>query len=112
MKKWSLRYRYTEANLKRFILTSPGVYSLYYIYSGQYSVFYVAQAKNIARCLQKHLSNFELNKCIKGYLKDYVCYFRYYVTDDENEQDEIVRTEIKKWIPACNIGVQTKVLKY
>ena len=103
MSEWSGRYEYTETNVKRYVPTSGGVYRLIYKKDNDnYIVFYVGQSQNLERRLLEHLASSEQDSCIKRYLENYTCYFRWIEISSQSDRDEIEQEQISKYKPACN----------
>jgi len=62
----------------------------------------VGQSDNLPRRLGEHLSDIETNKCIKRYLQNFNCYFRFIEITLQDERDRFEEEEIKKYKPLCN----------
>ena len=77
MAEWSAAYAYTEANVRARAPMNAGVYRLLSRSSRASHVLYVGQTNNLQWRLLQHLSPSEPDACIKRYLRDYVCSFRF-----------------------------------
>lgn len=84
--EWSDRYSYTEANVRTHAPASGGVYRLIHRDGTEYYVFYIGQSEDLENRLLEHLGQSELNECIRWYLRDYTCYFRFFKVSTENER--------------------------
>jgi len=74
---WSSVLEYTESNVLGHAPKEGGVYRLSYKSGDGLTVFYVGQASDLEERLLRHLSVTEPDACIKGYVQNYKCYFRY-----------------------------------
>lgn len=102
MSEWSDRYLYTDSNVDLYAPESGGVYRLIYKSDDDYRVFYVGQSDNLHDRLKAHLAPSEPNECIKKYLRDYTCYFRFIEISSQTERDDVEKEEIEKFNPFCN----------
>ncbi len=102
MAEWSERYLYTESNVDKYAPESGGVYRLIYASENKYYVFYVGQSDNLHDRLKAHLAPSEPNECIKKYLHNYTCYFRFIKISSQTERDKVEKEEIEKFNPVCN----------
>jgi excinuclease UvrABC nuclease subunit len=102
MEEWSMRYEYTESEVKQHAPDRSGVYRLIYRTGDNYYVFYIGQAASLKDRLLEHLSTNEPNLCIKKHLKDYTCFFRYLEVSTQDERDKVEKEEIARWSPDCN----------
>lgn len=102
MAEWSNRYSYTDSNVDVHAPTSGGVYRLIYERDEEYYVFYVGQSDNLERRLHEHLSPSEPDECIKRYLGNYSCYFRFIEIASQAERDNIEKREIEEYSPPCS----------
>ncbi len=104
MAEWSGRHLYNEENVARLVPVTGGVYRLIFQRTSddKYIVFYVGKSENLERRLHEHLSPSELDECIKRYLRDYTCYFRFIKIDSEAERDRVEQSQIREYRPACN----------
>lgn len=74
---WSPVLEYTEQKVVMYAPREGGVYCLSYQSDDERTIFYVSQAPNLAERLLAHLSDTELNACIKSHIRDNKCTFRY-----------------------------------
>jgi len=102
MSEWTKRYEYTESNVETYTPSRGGVYRLIYHSGDKYYVFYVGQSEDLKRRLLEHLSSSEENTCIKRYLRDFTCYFRYLEIDDKTERNKVEEQQISEYNPTCN----------
>ena len=102
MSSWSSRYSYTEEKVKKNTTSAGGVYRLSYKRGDSYYVFYVGQTDDLQRRLLEHLAKAESDKCIKKYLQDHSCYFRYLKESSESKRLKIEQDLIKEYKPKCN----------
>ena len=102
MAEWSNRYPYDESNVNHYTPTSGGVYRLIYKSSEKYYGFYVGQGNDLKRRLLEHLKPSEPDECIKKYLLDYKCYFRFIIISSSVDRDRIERENIEEYKPSCN----------
>ena len=102
MNEWTKRYEYNIQNVKSIVPENQGVYRLIYHFDGKYYVFYVGESKNLQGRLNEHLMSSEPDSCIKKYLGQYTCYFRYIETKSEQDRKLIEEEQIDKFRPKCN----------
>jgi len=102
MSEWSSRYSYTDNNVNLYVTANEGVYRLIYKEGGKYYVFYVGQSDDLQRRLNEHLSYTEPNECIKRYLQNFNCFFRFIEITLQTERDRVEEEEIEKYKPPCN----------
>ena len=102
MADWSNSYSYTEANVKKYAPTSGGVYRLIYKSGDDFYVFYVGRSSDLKGRLLDHLNPSEPNACIKRYLRDYDCFFRFIEVSSESERVRIEKEQIDEYEPTCN----------
>jgi len=102
MAEWSGRYPYTDNNVNLYVPTRGGVYRLIYKTGEKYCVFYVGQSDDLQRRFGEHLSYSEPNECIKRYLHNFNCFFRFIEIASQFERDTLEVEEIKKYDPSCN----------
>ena len=102
MQEWSNRYSYTNNNINLLASTRGGVYRLIYKNGEEYYVFYVGQSDDLQRRLGEHLSYSEPNECIKRYLHNFNCFFRFIEVSLQFERDRIEAEEIEEYNPSCN----------
>ena len=102
MSGWSSMYPYTDNNVNLYAPASEGVYELIYKKSEKYYVFYVGQSDDLQRRLNEHLSYSEPNECIKRYLQNFNCFFRFIEITLQPERDRVEEEEIEKYRSPCN----------
>lgn len=102
MAEWSSRHSYTEANVRKYAPTRGGVYRLINKSGDKHYVFYVGQSDNLERRLLEHLSRSEPDACIKRYLRDYDCSFRFIEISSSSERDKVEQEQIDEYNPDCN----------
>ena len=102
MAEWSSRYPYTDNNVSIYLPASEGVYRLIYKKGEKYYVFYVGQSDDLQRRLNEHLSYTEPNECIKRYLQNFNCLFKFIEISLQFERDRIEEEEIEQYKPPCN----------
>ncbi len=102
MSEWSIRYEYTDSSIRDNAPSSSGAYRLMYHLGENYHVFYVGQSDDVKKRLAEHLSESEINICIKKYIKEYSCYFRFIELSTQMEKDAVEQEEITRYNPACN----------
>ena len=102
MSEWSSRYSYTDNNVNLYVPASEGIYRLIYKKGEKYYVFYVGQSDDLQRRLNEHLSYSEPNECIKRYLQNFNCFFRFIEITLQSERDRVEEEEIEKYKPPCN----------
>ena len=102
MSKWSIRYEYTDSNIRDNAPSTSGVYRLIYHIGESYYVFYVGQSDDLKKRLGEHLSASEVNNCIEKYIKECPCYFRFIELATQRERDAVEKEEILKYDPTCN----------
>jgi len=98
--RWSACHLYTRANVRTYAPINKGIYRLLI----KNRIFYIGQGKNIQKRLLEHLGTREQNRCLKKYLKNYSCLFRF---AELNSVEDILQTErdqILKYKPPCNIA--------
>jgi len=102
MAEWSSKYPYTDNNVSIYLPASEGVYRLIYKKGEKYYVFYVGQSDDLQRRLNEHPSYSESNECIKRYLQNFNCLFKFIEISLQFERDRIEEEEIEKYKPPCN----------
>ena len=102
MSEWSSMYPYTDDNVNLYVFAIEGVYRLIYEKGEKYYVFYVGQSDDLQRRLNEHLSYSEYNECIKRYLENFNCFFRFIEITLQPERDKVEEEEIEKYKPPCN----------
>ncbi len=103
MKPWSSFYTpFNEAEVKRVVPTSAGVYALWVHYkNGRWDCFYVGKAENLEKRLLEHLADAEPNDCIKENRK-YKCGFCWMEISTEAERSGAEKFLYDKLKPECN----------
>ncbi|OGK16583.1 hypothetical protein A2774_03145 [Candidatus Roizmanbacteria bacterium RIFCSPHIGHO2_01_FULL_39_12c] len=110
MENWTLTWtRLTSLNEETINAIEsglPGVYRLSYksLQDGSYYVFYVGRAEDLKQRLLAHLSPTEENVCIKNYLEQFDCYFRYAIVENEKVRGAAEKQMFKQYQPVCNIS--------
>ena len=86
-----------------FVNEVPAVYRLSYLNQndGKYYIYYVGQATNLKARLGEHLPNAEVNECCKGYLKNYICYFRAAIIRSQGDRDGAEVALYNHFSPSC-----------
>jgi|WetSurMetagenome_2_1015567.scaffolds.fasta_scaffold04639_7 excinuclease UvrABC nuclease subunit len=93
---------YNEAQVRRVVPTSAGVYTLWVNYkSGGWECFYVGKADNLEGRLLDHLSAKEENMCIKGNIA-YMCGFSWIEITTEAERSGAEKYLYDRMKPECN----------
>lgn len=100
---WSSFYTpYNEAEVRRYVPTSGGVYVLWVNYkSGRWGCFYVGKAENLESRLLDHLQSDEPNRCIKENVK-YKCGFMWLEITTEAERSGAEKFLYDSLKPECN----------
>lgn len=79
---------------------SPGVYKLHRcLPNGEWEVFYVGKADNLADALLAHLTSTERNQAIVDALTIYDCGFSYALVADAAERDGILKSLYEQFQP-------------
>ena len=102
MAEWSSMSPYTDNNVSIYVPVSEGVYRLIYKKGEKYYVFYMGQSDDLQRRLNEYLSYSEPNECIKRYLQNFNCFFRFIEITLQPERDRVEEEEIEKYKPHCN----------
>lgn len=100
--KWSRPLPYTKSNVKVHAPESAGVYRLSYTLHDKVFVFYVGQAENLYEGLRDHLSRGEPNNCIRSYLRNYNCYFRFAGVASQLDRNGAERALYDHFDHVCN----------
>lgn len=100
---WSSFYTpYNEAEVRKYVPTSAGVYTLWVNYkSGRWGCFYVGKADILEGRLLAHLRDDEPNKCIKENVK-YKCGFSLIEITTEDERSGAEKYLYDTLKPECN----------
>ena len=106
---WSPVLEYTERKVVMYAPRDGGVYWVSYQSGDERTIFYVGQAPDLAERLLAHLSATEPNACIKRYLQDYKCSFRYAKIGNRYAETATIvnrngaeRALYDKYQPTCN----------
>ena len=99
---WSERYRFSEANVKACAPAAWGVYRLIYRSGDSYHVFYVGQSEDLNARLLQHLQVSESNTCIRKFLHEHTCFFRFLKVGTQADRMRIEQEQLKKYNPTCN----------
>lgn len=85
----------------------PGVYRLSYKSAdGHIYVFYVGIAnKSLKESLKTYISGNIDNLCIKSYIDNLECYFKYSVIEDEELRKNTHRSLYAHYAPKCNLEI-------
>lgn len=106
MENWTLTWsKLNEINISSSLLipSLPGVYRLSYRSSnGNIYVFYVGQADDLKARITQHLSQNEVNSCIRKMLTSYTCYIRYARINDRRIRDGAELFLYRHFSPSCN----------
>lgn len=93
---------YNEAEIRKYVPTSAGVYLLWVYYkSGRWGSYYVGKAENLEDRLLDHLSNDEPNSCIKENNK-YRRGFMWIEITTEAERSGVEKFLYDSLKPECN----------
>lgn len=93
---------YNEAEVKKYVPTHAGVYTLWVNYKrGKWECFYVEKADNLESRLLDHLSSNELNPCIKENVK-YKCGFSWIEITTQDERSGAEKYLYDTLNPECN----------
>ncbi len=103
MKPWSSFHTpFNEAEVKRVVPTSAGVYALCVHYrSGRWGCFYAGKAENLEKRLLEHLADAEPNDCIKENRK-YKCGCCWMEISTEGERCGAEKFLYDNLKPECN----------
>jgi len=112
MENWTLTWtklaEFNKNSVEAMEDNLPGVYRLSYEgEDGNRYIFYVDQAEDIKKRLLEHLSENELNVCIKNYLSAKKCFFRYAKITEADIRDATEKQVFKHYEPSCN-GAEPK----
>jgi excinuclease UvrABC nuclease subunit len=107
MENWTLYWtklnQLTEAAAKAIPDNVPGVYRLSYkSEDGNFYVFYIGKADDIKKRLCEHISDSEMNVCIRNYLKTKVCYYRYAKVTASYIREAAEKQMYNHYQPVCN----------
>ena len=93
---------YNEEEVKKYVPTSGGVYTLWVKYqSGKWKCYYVGKADNLEARLLAHLDSHEPNTCIKNNVK-YTCGFSWIDITTEDERSGAEKYLYDTLEPECN----------
>jgi len=98
--KWSSCYPYTPSNVRTFVPATSGIYRLLI----RNRIFYIGQSKNLQSRLLEHLQLREGNRCIKRYLQNYSCFFRFTKVSSHKERYAIEAQQQDQFNPPCNLA--------
>jgi len=98
--KWSTCYPYTQVNVQIHSPNSGGIYRLLI----KNRIFYIGKSTNIHKRLLEHLGIRERNRCLKRYLKNYSCFFRFCELNSTEDLLQTERDQILKYNPPCNVA--------
>jgi len=104
--KWSPCYPYTRMNVQTYAPINKGIYRLLI----KNRIFYIGQGKNLQRRLLEHLKTREGNRCLKRYLQNYSCFFRFVELNSVEDILQTERDQILKYKPFCNIASHPPVV--
>jgi len=80
MAELSQLFRYETDSVSKKAPKEPGVYVLVYrAADGKTYVFYVGQSLDLQERLLDHLGEWEPNGCIRLYVENYDCFFRFVI---------------------------------
>lgn len=111
---WGPRFEYNDDNVDNYVPDLGGVYRLIYRRdkSGDdYFIFYVGETDNLYEALQNHLDLLKRelpppqnpcnapDHCIKKYLQDYQCYFKFIIIRSKEERIRIKEELDYSFIP-------------
>lgn len=100
--EWSPVRLHTESNVRVNAPLSAGVYWLSYKSDDKVRVFYVGQADNLDKRLRDHLSASEPDLCIRGYVQNRTCYYRFARVARQADRNGAERALYDHFSPACN----------
>lgn len=85
----------------------PGVYRLSYRSpDNNIYIFFVGEASSsLKNTLLPYLTRSTDNPCIKSYLENLECHFKYTVIEDEELRKNTVHTLYSKYSPKCNLEI-------
>jgi len=93
---------YNEAEVKRIVPISGGVYLLFVKYkSGKWECFYVGRAQDLEKRLLDHLSDDEPDECIKNNVK-YKCGFYWAEVSSDINREGIEKALFDYYSTECN----------
>lgn len=90
----------------------PGVYRLSYKSAdGPIYVFFVGKTdKSIKESLKNHLSGNIDNLCIKSYVDNLKCYFKYSIIEDEELRKNTHKSSYAHYSPKCNLDIPSGMI--
>ena len=107
MENWTLTWTkltlLSKGNVDAINAKLSGVYRLSYKSNdGNYYVFYVGKAEGITQRLSEHMTDSEINVCIKNQISTKDCYFRYAIVTKDYIREAAEKQMYKQYEPSCN----------
>ncbi len=101
--KWSKLLSLTEENVKT-VPNVSGIYRLSYKSSdGSIYVFYVDESDSLKTSLEPLLKKTTDNECVKTFLQNLPCYFRFAPIENKADKQNCVRSLYGYYSPKCNL---------
>jgi len=109
--RWQGYYDYTKENVEKYVLKEPrliGVYKIAELQAfGNLVPFFVGAGKDLYQILMAHLSEAEINECLKKEINNKICSFKFASLLDEQEREDVVYTLCEHYQPLCNVKEKT-----
>lgn len=105
--EWEDDVRYIDSNSEE-IPDKAGIYKILRDdgEKGKYTRVYVGKTESLKQRYGEHLSENEINLCIKKNLKNSVCYFRYAIVSKEEDRQDLEDALLKNGKYECNMQGQ------
>ena len=101
--EWTKLQLFTIDNIKN-VPDEAGIYRLSYKSAdGNIYVFFIGDASALRTALNDIQSKNTNNECIKTFLTNLQCYFKYALVPDEANRKNCVRTLYTHFSPKCNL---------
>ena len=101
--QWSGLIPLDESHINSLVPPSPGVYVLWVkLQSGNLRCYYVGQAVDLRTRLLEHLSQGEMNQCIKTHVHKHICSFQFALVTRQADRDGIEKYLYDYYKPECN----------
>lgn len=101
--EWSSFRLLTEANIKTYVPTGPGVYKLSVkLKNAKWICYYVGQADRLEKRLFDHIAGTEPNECIKEHIVNHNNGYEYARVDKGSDREGIEKFLYDHFKPECN----------